>query len=513
MKRVFILLLVIVFSAVLIQGCGGDGSSASPKLQDPGEDDPGGTPPPVIGELGDLIDLGDLVYPLGDHWYFTWARVINDEGTVVGQSNRGSPHKGAFKWESETMTFLGIHSEPIFSCSTEPPAFVSSTFSEAVDINETGVIIGNSTTSIDWPNEEDKRAFLWENDVFTDLHPPGPIWSEAVDINNKGEVIVTLTYDLSICNLVSQANYWDGETLTGSVPDYKPLSCWIYEGSSPRCKAVAINENGQLIINSGIDDEPGTVTFYDVNWDVYELLDGLPGATITVAVDINDSGYVNNDAIPDGHVIGSSGNGFDREELKRILSYPFKMLPEEGGPTIQGMFGSVGEGADIQGFFWDGGAMYPVDHLGGGKSIAADINDKDQVVGGALTADGKTHAFLWTLGSDEKGVITDLGTLGGDNSFALAINEAGQVVGWAETGESYSEQGVVRPVRHAFLWEDGQMYDLGVHNDFYDYSFIPPYPFSYAVDINELGVLNALTGNSITINEHSRGFFLGPEMP
>ena len=99
MKRIFILLLVIVFSAFLIQGCGGGGSSASPNVQDPGgsgEDDPGDIPPPVIYELGDLIDLGDLVYPLGDHWYFTWARVIDDEGTVIGQSNAGSPVRGAF---------------------------------------------------------------------------------------------------------------------------------------------------------------------------------------------------------------------------------------------------------------------------------------------------------------------------------------------------------------------------------------------------------------------------------
>jgi probable HAF family extracellular repeat protein len=460
--------------------------------------------PAFIGALGDLIDLGDLVYPSGDHWYFTWARVINDEGTVIGQSNNGSPVRAAFQWEpgSEEMTFLGIHDDPIWSCELTPPAFFGPIYSEAVDINATGTIIGNSSTGFNWPDDNEKRAFLWENGVFTDLHPPGPIWSETVDINNNGEVVVTLTFETSPgnCDIISGAFYWDGETYitvdSTLVPVYQGLGGVL--GAS--AEAVAINENGQAVVNSG-----NTVIFHDLNWDVIEIFNHLPGASNTVAVDINDSGFVNNDGIPDGHVIGNSGN-FATEVLKKILSYTFLELPEVPGPTLEAL-------GSVQGFFWDGGAMYPVDHLGGGKSVAADINNKDQVIGGALTADGKTHAFLWTLGSDEKGVIRDLGTLGGDNSFALAINEAGQVVGWAETGDSYDEEGVVRPVRHAFLWEDGQMYDLGVHNDFYDYPFIPPYPFSYAVDINEQGVLHALTGNSITINEHSRGFFLSPEMP
>jgi probable HAF family extracellular repeat protein len=511
MKRVCILVLVIVFSALLIQGCGGGGSSASPNLQDPGGPgggDPGGTPPPEIGELGDLIDLGDLVYPLGDHWYFTWARVINDEGTVIGQSNRGSPVRAAFKWEPGPgeMTFLGIHVDPIFSCEIFPPGFLIPIYSEAVDINASGTIIGNSSTGYNWPDDNEKRAFLWENTVFTDLHPPGPIWSETVDINNNGEVVVTLTFERSpgTCDIISGAFYWDGETYitvdSTLVPDYQGLGGVLGESA----EAVAINENGQAIVNAG-----DTVIFHDLNWGVIEVLNQLPCDCIAVARDINDSGFVNKDDIPDGHVIGNSGC-FDRDLLKKILDYTFLALPEIEckGPTLD-----LECFEKIQGFFWDGGAMHPVDHLGGGNSVAADINNKDQVVGGALTEDGKTHAFLWTLGPDEKGVIRDLGTLGGDNSFSLAINEAGQVVGWAETGEFYNEQAAVRPVRHACLWEDGQMYDLGVHNDFYDYSFIPSYPVSYAVDINEQGILHALTGNSVTINEHPRGFFLSPEMP
>jgi probable HAF family extracellular repeat protein len=499
MKKVFILLLVIVFSALLMQGCSGGSSSLDVGGGDGGGDD--SPTEPVIGDLGDLIDLGDLVYPQGDHWYFTWARAINDEGTVIGQSNKGDiASRAAFKWEpgSETMTFLGIH-----------PGF---TYSQAVDINATGTIIGYSSNPIGlrWPDECETRAFFWENGDFIDLPPAtGHTYSEAVDINNKGEMVLTM--DRYPCaDVPSQAAYyWDGETFVDSVPDYLPLCRPVGAIECLQPEAVAINENGQAIINTD-----GTVLFHDPNWDIVEALnhlsESLNCAIITVAVDINDSGYINNDGIPDGHVIGNSGC-FTPEVLKTILSDTFLELPEilPRGPTLD----RDKDFQKVQGFFWDGGAMYPVDHLGGGKSVAADINNKDQVVGAALTADRKTHAFLWTLGPDEKGVIRDLGTLGGDNSFALAINEAGQVVGWAETGEFYEEQGVVRPVRHAFLWEDGQMYDLGVHNDFYDYPFIPPYPFSYAVDINEQGILNALTGNSVTINEHSRGFFLSPEMP
>ncbi|MBE0598419.1 MAG: hypothetical protein IH614_14220 [Desulfuromonadales bacterium] len=163
-----------------------------------------------------------------------------------------------------------------------------------------------------------------------------------------------------------------------------------------------------------------------------------------------------------------------------------------------------------RGFFWDGGAMYPIQDLGGGKSEAVDINNRNEVVGNATLSDGSTHAFLWVLGEDKKGEIRDLGTLGGENSHATAINDAGQVIGWSETGEVYNEQGVTVPIRHAFLWSDGVMYDLGTHDYFYDYPFTPPYPFSEAAAINGSG---QTAGNSLTINAHSRGFTLTPVFP
>ena len=48
--------------------------------------------------------------------------------------------------------------------------------------------------------------------------------------------------------------------------------------------------------------------------------------------------------------------------------------------------------------------------------------------------------------------MINLGTLGGNYSHAQDINEKGQIVGISET---------LTGDRHAFLWQNGSMIDLG----------------------------------------------------
>ena len=62
----------------------------------------------------------------------------------------------------------------------------------------------------------------------------------------------------------------------------------------------------------------------------------------------------------------------------------------------------------------------------------------------------------------EKFVVTDLGTLGGKRIHPHAINNLTQIVGEAETSEN---------VFHAFLWQKGQITDLGGYPD--DFSTVP----------------------------------------
>ena len=86
---------------------------------------------------------------------------------------------------------------------------------------------------------------------------------------------------------------------------------------------------------------------------------------------------------------------------------------------------------------------------GGVSSSATSINEKGQVVGSSAATDGNNHAFLY-----DNGNMLDLGTLNGFNSVATSINENGQIVGsfgFSENLHSYA---------HAFLYSNGTMFDL-----------------------------------------------------
>jgi probable HAF family extracellular repeat protein len=128
--------------------------------------------------------------------------------------------------------------------------------------------------------------------------------------------------------------------------------------------------------------------------------------------------------------------------------------------------------------------------LGGNASYAQQMNDRGQVVGYALDtipdsyvndlenwnpkitggapsnlwfpAATQSHAFLW-----EDGNMRDLGTLGGPDSEALYINDHGQIIGESLL-DSNSNPPVTAPAcptvgiptQHPFLWQDGFI-DLG----------------------------------------------------
>ena len=123
---------------------------------------------------------------------------------------------------------------------------------------------------------------------------------------------------------------------------------------------------------------------------------------------------------------------------------------------------------------WDKGKIRDLRTLGGTQSVAWDVNDLGQVVGGALNAtkDPLSAGFVLGFGGMwpgttqlravvwQNGFMRDLGTLGGPDAFATAINQFGQIA-----GESYTSKHIHRrtgiPTEDPFLWTNGKMIDLG----------------------------------------------------
>jgi len=121
----------------------------------------------------------------------------------------------------------------------------------------------------------------------------------------------------------------------------------------------------------------------------------------------------------------------------------------------------------------DNGKMIDLGTLGGNQSQAIEVNARGEVIGAALNAipddyaysvaeitdafaaATQTRAFLW-----QDGVMHDLGTLGGPDAFAQFINESGQVAGYSYTSSTPDPNTGLPPI-HPFLWQHGQMFDLG----------------------------------------------------
>lgn len=211
------------------------------------------------------------------------------------------------------------------------------------------------------------------------------------------------------------------EVDTGGDPDAWYLSYGTFTAlgviGGANAEAQGINDNGMVV---GWSDD-GSDNHRAYSWTSgggFVNLGTAGGRTDSEALSVNNS----------SEIVGTVLD-FDRQnEAERQA---FLYLPSPGHTLSSGM--------NLLGT------------LGGEESVAMDINDAGQVVGGAENASAEWRPYLWADGS-----MTDLGTLGGEtmnlDHRAEAINASGHACGRSYTAGD---------AKHAFFY-DGSMTDLGV---------------------------------------------------
>lgn len=157
----------------------------------------------------------------------------------------------------------------------------------------------------------------------------------------------------------------------------------------------------------------------------------------------------------DGHIItlGLLGGGMDSiavdiNDRGQIIGFAPNSIPDPFDP--------FGFPTQLRTFVWQNGVMKDIGTLGGPDAIpGTGINDRGQITGssyinfvpnpstGVPTAD----PFLW-----EDGNMVDLGTFGGTNGSGVSVNNRGQVVGLSNLPGDVET--------HAFLWDHGILTDL-----------------------------------------------------
>lgn len=214
-------------------------------------DVPGGRRHAYRWENGVMTDLGTMGI---DTQFEAWG--INNLGQVVGIATNTGDIAGAFFWEDGEMSIIGEAIMP----------------KSAFAINDAGQIVG---TAIFPPPDVGQRAFLFENDVLTDLGTLGGSVSIAWGINASGQIAGESFTD----GTPGGAFLWDKGVMTN-------LGTLGGGGS----EAWGLNDAAQVVGKARRADKVASAFLWESG--VFTDLREATGLSISKAEDVNNQGQV-----------------------------------------------------------------------------------------------------------------------------------------------------------------------------------------------------------------------------
>ena len=242
-----------------------------------------------------------------------------------------------------------------------------------------------------------------------------------VDSINESGTITGNLYFFDGPNVYAHAVYWDDRGL--QLLNEEPVCC---------IEAGGINGAGDI---AGQDESNDAVLWLAGGGETIKLGDFDSSLYGGMGVDVNDLGQVCGADIAQ---MGSIPFVWDSGVLKRLALIPGT---DGGNANAINNRGQI-VGSCQRACFWPGpNEVIDLGTLGGEMSIAADINERSQIVGRSdLEGTSRIGAFLW-----EDGEMTALPIDPTVSASAHAINNRGWIVGSSAVSS---------------LWIDGVLYDL-----------------------------------------------------